>query len=164
MTNLFNSFFFQRACFLSPTAQKDDVGQNEKSQFTLPDGTTIEVCNFISRKKQNLNFFKFVVFVYLLLIQIQLGASRHRAPEVLFNPELIGEECEGVHEILSGSIQRSDMDLRRTLYQNIVLSGGSTLFRGFGDRLLGELKRIAPKEVKIKISAPRERLYSTWIG
>jgi len=35
---------------------------------------------------------------------------------------------------------------------------------GFGDRLLGELKRIAPKEVKIKISAPRERLYSTWIG
>ena len=56
------------------------------------------------------------------------------------------------------------MDLRRTLYQNIVLSGGSTLFRGFGDRLLGELKRIAPKEVKIKISAPRERLYSTWIG
>ncbi len=35
---------------------------------------------------------------------------------------------------------------------------------GFGDRLLGEIKRIAPKEVKIKISAPRERLYSTWIG
>jgi centractin len=42
----------------------------------------------------------------------------------------MGEECEGIHEILSGSIQRSDMDLRRTLYQNIVLSGGSTLFRG----------------------------------
>jgi len=56
------------------------------------------------------------------------------------------------------------MDLRRTLYQNVVLSGGSTLFRGFGDRLLTELKRVAPKEVKIKISAPRERLYSTWIG
>ena len=35
---------------------------------------------------------------------------------------------------------------------------------GFGDRLLSEIKRIAPKEVKIKISAPRERLYSTWIG
>ena len=115
-------------------------------------------------------------------IPFQLGTSRYRAPEVLFNPELIGEECEGIHEILSGSIQRSDMDLRRTLYQNIVLSGGSTLSRGkrrerekrdeekwslvlgFGDRLLTELKRSAPKEVKIKISAPRERLYSTWIG
>ncbi|CAF4645071.1 unnamed protein product, partial [Rotaria magnacalcarata] len=91
-------------------------------------------------------------------------SSRHLAPEVLFNPELIGDECEGMHEILSGSIRRSDMDVRRILYQNIVLSGGSTLFRGFGDRLLSELKRIAPKEVKIKISAPRERLYSTWIG
>jgi len=39
-----------------------------------------------------------------------------------------------------------------------------SLSSGFGDRLLGELKRVAPKEVKIKISAPRERLYSTWIG
>ncbi|CAF0837391.1 unnamed protein product [Adineta ricciae] len=125
----------ERVCCLTPTAQKEELNQGEKSQFTLPDGTTID-----------------------------LGSSRYRAPEVLFNPELIGEECEGIHEVLSGSIQRSDMDLRRTLYQNIVLSGGSTLFRGFGDRLLGELKRIAPKEVKIKISAPRERLYSTWIG
>ncbi len=66
--------------------------------------------------------------IYICLFQ--LGTSRYRAPEVLFNPELIGEECEGIHEILSGSIQRSDMDLRRTLYQNIVLSGGSSLFRG----------------------------------
>ena len=39
-----------------------------------------------------------------------------------------------------------------------------TMNIGFGDRLLAELKRLAPKEVKIKISAPRERLYSTWIG
>lgn len=56
------------------------------------------------------------------------------------------------------------MDLRKILYQNIVLSGGSTLFKGFGDRLLNELKKMAPKEVKIKIASPKERLYSTWIG
>jgi hypothetical protein len=48
------------------------------------------------------------------------------------------------------------MDLRKTLYSNIVLSGGSTLFPGFGDRLLHEVKRLAPKEVKIKISRTRE--------
>ncbi|CAF2192352.1 unnamed protein product [Rotaria magnacalcarata] len=125
----------ERACFLTTTTQKEEINQADKSKFTLPDGTSID-----------------------------LGSSRHLAPEVLFNPELIGDECEGMHEILSGSIRRSDMDVRRILYQNIVLSGGSTLFRGFGDRLLSELKRIAPKEVKIKISAPRERLYSTWIG
>jgi actin-related protein len=60
----------------------------------------------------------------------QIGASRFRAPEVLFSPDLIGEECEGVHEVLANSILRADMDLRKTLYANIVLSGGSTLFKG----------------------------------
>ena len=49
---------------------------------------------------------------------------------MLFKPDLIGEECEGIHQILTFSIQKSDMDLRRTLFSNIVLSGGSTLFKG----------------------------------
>jgi centractin len=42
---------------------------------------------------------------------------------------LIGEECEGIHEVLVFAIQKSDLDLRRVLFQNIVLSGGSTLFK-----------------------------------
>lgn len=62
------------------------------------------------------------------------------------------------------SISRSDMDLRKSLYSNIVLSGGSTLCKGFGDRLLLEVKKLALKDIKIKISAPPERKYSTWIG
>jgi centractin len=56
------------------------------------------------------------------------------------------------------------MDLRKSLYTNIVLSGGSTLCKGFGDRLLQEVKKLALKDIKIKISAPPERKYSTWIG
>lgn len=107
----------ERACFLTPAAQKEEITQPEKSQFTLPDGTSIDVKHSRSPFGRDRCLF-------------QLGSSRYRAPEVLFNPELIGEECEGIHEVLSGSIQRCDMDLRRTLYQNIVLSGGSTLFRG----------------------------------
>ncbi|KFO85443.1 Alpha-centractin, partial [Buceros rhinoceros silvestris] len=98
------------------------------------------------------------------LLPLQIGSARFRAPELLFRPDLIGEECEGLHEVLVFAIQKSDMDLRRTLFSNIVLSGGSTLFKGFGDRLLSEVKKLAPKDVKIRISAPQERLYSTWIG
>jgi centractin len=45
-----------------------------------------------------------------------------------------------------------------------VLSGGSTLTKGFGDRLLTELQRLAVKDMRIKIFAPPERKYSTWIG
>merc|ERR1711887_131465 len=70
----------------------------------------------------------------------------------------------GVNDLLYASIRKSDPDLRKTLYQNIVLSGGSTLFKGFGDRLLHELRKPSPKDTKIRISAPQERLYSTWIG
>lgn len=60
---------------------------------------------------------------------------------------------KGLHEVLMFAIQKSDMDLRKVLYQNIVLSGGSTLFRGFGDRLLAEIRRLAPKDMKIRVSS-----------
>lgn len=49
------------------------------------------------------------------------------------------------------AIQKSDMDLRKILYQNIVLSGGSTLLKGFGDRLLLELKKNLAKDLKIRV-------------
>lgn len=62
------------------------------------------------------------------------------------------------------AIGRTDMDLRKSLFGNIVLSGGSTLCKGFGDRLLNEVQRLAVKDMRIKIFAPPERKYSTWIG
>ena len=137
---------------------------------------------------------------------MQLGPERFRAAEVLFQPDLIGLEVPGVHEMIINSIQLSDMDLRKTLYSNIVLAGGSTLFRGmlapvfgtrggrgegggqkgrctlflgccccccfcchwfwllihsfagtrtsvgFGERLLSEIKHLAPSDCKIRIS------------
>jgi hypothetical protein len=36
----------------------------------------------------------------------------------------------GVHNVLVDSIRKADMDMRPTLYENIVLCGGGTLFRG----------------------------------
>lgn len=84
---------------------------------------------------------------------IKIGPARFRAPEILFKPDIIGEECEGLHEVLMFSIQKSDLDLRKVLFKNIVLSGGSTLFKGFGDRLLSEIKKMAPKETQIKVSS-----------
>lgn len=62
------------------------------------------------------------------------------------------------------AINRTDMDLRKSLFGNIVLSGGATLTKGFGDRLLHEVQRLAVKDMHIKIFAPPERKYSTWIG
>ncbi|GAB1598577.1 alpha-centractin [Argonauta hians] len=125
----------EKICYLPLNPTKEEGVETEKAAYTLPDGNVIEV-----------------------------GPARFRAPELLFKPDQIGEECEGIHECLVYSIRKSDLDLRKVLYSNIVLSGGSTLFKGFGDRLLTEVKKLAPKDLRIRISAPQERLYSTWIG
>ena len=96
---------------------------------------------------------------------INLGAECFLAPEILFTPDIVGYEFhDGIHGCLLRSILRTDMDLRSRLFANIVLAGGSTMFRGFGDRLLSQLKASAPPDIKIKILAPQERRYSTWIG
>ncbi|KAB8342951.1 hypothetical protein FH972_022547 [Carpinus fangiana] len=95
---------------------------------------------------------------------LKIGPEQFRAPEILFDPELIGLEYPGVHQIVVDSISRTDMDLRKSLFSNIVLSGGSTLTKNFGDRLLREIQRLAMPDMRIKILAPPERKYSTWIG
>lgn len=95
---------------------------------------------------------------------ILLGVEKFRAPEVLFNPALIGLEYPGIHQMLVNCISKCDLDIRRTLFSHITLAGGSTLFDGFGDRLLSEVRRLAPRDTKIKIWAPPDRILSTWIG
>jgi len=95
---------------------------------------------------------------------VNVGAACWQAPEVLFSPDLAGSEEPGVHGCLHRALMRSDRDLRATLYKQIVLAGGSTLFKGFGDRLLNELRKLSPSGTKIIVSAPPLRQWSTWVG
>ncbi|KAK4264796.1 hypothetical protein QN277_025926 [Acacia crassicarpa] len=95
---------------------------------------------------------------------IKIGAERFRCPEVLFQPSMIGMEAAGIHEITYNSIMKCDVGIRKDLYRNIVLSGGSTMFRGIDDRMREEITSLAPGIMKIKVVAPPERKYSVWIG
>jgi len=95
---------------------------------------------------------------------ITVGSERFRCPEVLFQPSLIGKENKGIHGLTEDSIKKCDIDIRRDLYTNCVLSGGSTMFPGIDKRLEKELTALAPPAIKIKIVAPPERKYSVWIG
>ena len=97
---------------------------------------------------------------------IDIGPETFRAPEILFQPSLIGSEHKGVHDCLVNTIMRCDIDIRKSLFSQVVLSGGSTLFTGFGERLLNEVRKhhASPKETKIRIAAPPERINSPWIG
>ncbi|OMH81305.1 Actin-2 [Zancudomyces culisetae] len=96
--------------------------------------------------------------------RVKLGHERFKAPEILFRPDLAGLEYPGLHQLIADCIAKSDCDLRKTLYANIIFSGGTTLTQGFGDRMLYELRRTLIPDSKIKIYAPPERKYSTWIG
>jgi len=107
----------------------------EEKAFTLPDGSTISI-----------------------------GPERFRATEVLFKPDIIGLEYQGVHELLYNSIQKTDRDIRQHMYSDIVLSGGSTMFSKFPDRILSELHQMTKERTRIKLFAPQNRKNSVWIG
>lgn len=128
----------ERECYITLDYKKetrDWAARQKKHPYRLPDGQIVE-----------------------------LSSERYNCNEILFDPEIIGSESEGLHSLVVNSINRVDLDLRKELFQNVVLSGGTTMTRGFGDRLLKEIKQIAVKDVKIKIYAPPERKISTWIG
>jgi len=46
---------------------------------------------------------------------------------------------------------KADIDLRRKLFDNIVLSGGTTMYAGFKERIIKELTNLAPSSVKIRV-------------
>lgn len=129
----------ERACKVRTTTKKHagisvDEPPDAPYTYTLPDGKKIQITR----------------------------STREGAPEVLFDPSLIGLEYTGIQHCVADAIAKSDLDLRRKLYSSIVLSGGSTMFKGFGDRLVSELTQIT--ESQVKIFAPVDRTLSTWIG
>ena len=97
---------------------------------------------------------------------INIGNERYMAPEIIFQPYLIGLSAEGLHKVLFNSIKRCDVCIRVQLYSNIIMAGGNTMFDGMPDRLQHEIKQLLPDSVAsaVKIIAPPERKYSQWIG
>jgi len=95
---------------------------------------------------------------------ITVGNERFRTPEALFDPSLVGKEAAGCHKQVYDTIMGCDIDIRKDLYANIVLSGGTTMYPGIAERLTKEITALAPSAMKIKVVAPPERKYSVWIG
>lgn len=84
---------------------------------------------------------------------ITLGSERFRGPEVLFQPSMVGMEAHGIHELVYRAINQCDVDVRRDLYCNIVLSGGTTMFPGLPERLEKEIRSLAPATVNVKVAS-----------
>ncbi|XP_054838874.1 actin, clone 302-like isoform X2 [Eublepharis macularius] len=95
---------------------------------------------------------------------IKVHNQMFRCPEALFRPADVGMEAPGIDKLLFNTIMKCDIDLRTTLYANVLLSGGSTLFPGIAERLTKELIHMAPKGTEVIVNAPPDRRISVWTG
>eukprot|EP00274_Cyanoptyche_gloeocystis_P008289 CAMPEP_0196655176 /NCGR_PEP_ID=MMETSP1086-20130531/4918_1 /TAXON_ID=77921 /ORGANISM="Cyanoptyche gloeocystis , Strain SAG4.97" /LENGTH=374 /DNA_ID=CAMNT_0041987337 /DNA_START=198 /DNA_END=1322 /DNA_ORIENTATION=- len=127
----------EKTCYVAEDFEKElaRAGPTVEKEYELPDGQVVTV-----------------------------GTERFRCPEVLFAPELLGRDALGLHHSIYNCVNRCDVDVRRDLYSNIVLSGGTTMFPGIEARLAKEIAELAPMSTKVKIVAQPERKYAVWIG
>jgi len=129
----------EKLCYVALDYEKELSEADENSDlekvYELPDGSTVTV-----------------------------GNERFRTSEVLFRPDMMGKEADGIDKLTFSSIQKCDIDVRRDLFSKVVLSGGTTMIQGLETRLQKDISALAPPSAKIKVVAPPERKYSVWIG
>lgn len=110
--------------------------------------------------------------------EIQVGVDRFKVPELLFQPQLVRtfpgmadhalpEGIKGLAGLVVDSVNRCDADVRKDLYQHVVLAGGTSLLTQMRERLENDIAAAAPGGTKVKVTAPvnsTERHHATWIG
>ena len=98
---------------------------------------------------------------------IKVNNERFRCPEALFKPHMVDNtDSAGIHEKIWSSIMKCHAHIRKDLFANIVLSGGSTMYFDIISRIQKEMERLrtSPGGFKIKVVGPPNRKFSAWIG
>ncbi|CAF1442646.1 unnamed protein product, partial [Didymodactylos carnosus] len=110
---------------------------------------------------------------------VDVGHERFMGPEIFFQPEFSNPEYNtSLSKLVDDIIQDCPIDVRRKLYGNIVLSGGSTMFKGFEKRLKRDVQRLVdarlkeseeiskhkPDPIDVKVVAHAMQRYAVWFG
>jgi actin-related protein 6 len=96
---------------------------------------------------------------------LNLNNERISIPEILFNPNDIGINQGGIHEMLYHSITSFDEEIQKhVLYDNILITGGNTKFRNFQKRLLQDITKISDSKYDITIHEAKDPLLNCWNG
>ncbi|KAF0748919.1 actin-like protein 6A, partial [Aphis craccivora] len=98
----------------------------------------------------------------------EFGSERFKIPEQLFDPSPnMGGSMLSISHIVVTSAGMCDVDVRPTLYNNIVITGGNSLIQGFPERLNRDLTARVHANMRLKIISPNgssERRFGAWIG
>lgn len=95
---------------------------------------------------------------------MQIGHQRVSILEQMFSQSATTEGFTGIQNTIVESISKTDIDIRRDLFGNVILSGGNTNFKGFTERLQKQLPEISPQNVKAKVINTAERRFTPWVG
>jgi len=132
----------EKVCYVSTDPQHDKQLYETDSdsmcrQYELPDATTITVTS-----------------------------DRYECPEILFQPQLAGnDDLLGLHELCLSAISKVDTEeLRLGMFENIVLSGGSSVFPGFNERMTREITVNATDGATVDVVTDSQRKYAAWVG
>ncbi|EDV98384.1 actin-like protein 53D [Drosophila grimshawi] len=159
LTNYLGKLLMERGHTLSTSAELEIVREIKERLCYVASDYDEELHQFAQRKDELNELYELPDGR-----TINVGSERFRCPEALFKPSMLGLEVPGVHEDIYNSILKCDMDLRRSMYSNIVLSGGSTMFRNIEVRLQRDIVALAPSTMRIKITAHPERRFAVWSG
>lgn len=159
LTDYLGKLLMERGVSLTTSAEREIVRDIKEKLCYVATNYDEELDKYILRKDE-------MQQVYELPDghKINIGSESFRCSEALFKPSLLGQEVAGLHEAIFSSIAGCDMDLRREMYNNVVLSGGTTMLRNIEVRLQHDITRMAPSTMRIKIIANPERCFSVWSG
>ena len=147
--------------------------KEDKRQFFLPDGTVVDVTTDLVRAPEQL--FEGVEEDEVVkkedeepsikvVRDARVGQRALQPPQIM--PPINDPVVAALPEMVKGSLERVDVDVRKDLLLNIVLSGGGSCAPGTAERLHSDvaLSLCAPFKAKIVAPAAFERKFGVWIG
>ncbi|XP_040895245.1 actin-related protein 6 isoform X1 [Toxotes jaculatrix] len=153
-------------CYVSQQFYKDmEIAQMKGEEnsvmrdYVLPDFSSIKK-GFCKPREEMLFNGKYKTGEQIL----RLANERFAVPEILFHPSDIGIQEMGIPEAIVHSIQSLPEEMQPHFYQNIVLTGGNTLFPGFRERLEAELRSLVPAHLPVSVLLPANPICYSWEG
>lgn len=98
------------------------------------------------------------------LHQLHIGLERLRAPELIFQPHMIGIREAGLAETIEFLLKKYTPEQQNRLVSNVFLTGGPAAFPGIQERLRKELMQIRPFQSKFQINIAKNTNLDSWYG